>query len=343
MTETLAAIDTGLNFVSDHDPGILRLSTGDGFVYRNPAGATIKDEATLGRIKSLAIPPAWTNVWICPNPLGHIQAVGRDARGRKQYRYHPEWRRARDEAKYGSLLAFGTVLPDLRSQIDADLAKRGLPREKVLAVVVTLLDQTLIRIGNAEYARTNKTYGLTTLNNRHVKIEGATLRFRFRGKSGKVHDIGMRNARLARLLRRCQELPGQHLFQYVDENGLIHAITSSDVNAYLTERAGAPFTAKHFRTWGGTVIAAGLLRELDPPASERESTHVIVETVKQVAERLGNTPAVCRKCYVHPTVFDAFREGRLQSLSEEVEAGESDPLSADEQLVLRLLQSPQPT
>jgi DNA topoisomerase I len=341
LTDTVADILPGLHFVSDHDLGIARLSTDHGFAYQNPNGTFVDDESTLHRIKSLAIPPAWTAVWICPDPHGHIQAVGRDARGRKQYRYHPLWRESRDEAKYSSLLPFGESLADLRERVEADLSLRGLPREKVLAVVVTLLDQTLIRVGNLEYARTNNTYGLTTLKNRHLKIEGATLRFKFRGKSGKVHDIGMRNARLARLLRRCQELPGQHLFQYVDSDGATHAITSSDVNAYLSERADAPFTAKHFRTWGGTVIAAGLLRELDLPESERQTNHVIVETVKQVAERLGNTPAVCRKCYVHPDVLDAFREGRLRSLAEGLEPDESAPLSADERLVLRLLQSAQ--
>ncbi len=343
MTETLAELVPGLNFVSDHEPGITRATSDDGFVYRLPDGKVIDDVSTLGRIKSLVIPPAWTNIWISPDPNGHIQATGRDARGRKQYRYHVRWRESRDEAKYSSLLPFGEALPYLRSRIDADLALRGLPREKVLAVVATLLDRTLIRIGNEEYARTNKTYGLTTLMNRHVKIEGSKLRFKFRGKSGKVHDIGLRNARLAKLLRRCQELPGQHLFQYVDADGATHAISSSDVNAYLSERAGASFTAKHFRTWGGTVIAAGLLRELEVPDSERQTNLIIVDTVKHVAERLGNTPAVCRKCYVHPDVLEAYREGRLGELARKVRRDESHPLSSDERLVLRLLQSAQST
>jgi DNA topoisomerase-1 len=339
LTETLTAGDLQLNFVSDQDPGITRLSGDKGFVYRTPDGSRVEDEETLARIKSLAIPPAWTSVWICPDPNGHLQAVGRDARGRKQYRYHPEWRRVRDEDKYHSLLPFGEALPGLRTKVEADLSLRGLPREKILAVVTTLLDQTLIRVGNPEYARTNKTYGLTTLHNRHVKIEGATLRFRFRGKSGKIHDLGLRNARLARLVRRCHELPGGHLFQYLDEDGNTHGITSSDVNAYLAEQAGAPFTAKHFRTWGGTVIAAGLLRELEVPGSERQTNHIIVETVKQVAERLGNTAAICRKCYVHPEVLDAFSEGRLQTLSHGLSEDDEAPLSADERLVLKLLQS----
>lgn len=295
-----------LRYVSDEGPGIRRERSGKDFTYHSASDEPVDDEATLSRIRSLAIPPAWENVWICPLANGHIQATGRDAKGRKQYRYHPRWRQVRDETKYGRMIAFATTLPKIRMAVDGHLAKQGLPREKVLATIVRLLEVTCIRVGNEEYARTNRSYGLTTLRNRHVDVSGSSVRFRFRGKSGKSHTIRVKDRRLARIVARCSELPGYELFQYVDDDGATKTVESSDVNAYIKEISGADFTAKDFRTWVGTVSAVRALRELGPASSVGDATKQLVLAVKLVADRLGNTAAVCRKSYIHPAVLDAW-------------------------------------
>ena len=271
----------------------------------------MRDAATLARVRSLAVPPAWTDVWICPRADGHIQATGRDARGRKQYRYHPLWRQVRDASKYERMQAFGAALPRIREACDRDLRCPGMPREKVLAAVVRLLETTLIRVGNDEYARDNRSYGLTTLRNRHVTIDGSRIEFRFRGKSGVRHDVRLKDRRLATVVRRCREIPGQELFQYIDDDGERHAVTSGDVNAYLRAIAGEDFTAKDFRTWAGTVLATLALQEFERFDSVAEAKRNIVRAVERVAERLGNTPAVCRSCYIHPAVVDAYLEGTM--------------------------------
>ncbi|HEV3075446.1 MAG TPA: DNA topoisomerase IB [Thermoanaerobaculia bacterium] len=335
----LSARLAGLRHVTDAKPGIRRRRRGTGFSYLDPAGQPLRDPRERRRIDALAVPPAWTEVWICPLANGHLQATGRDARGRKQYRYHPHWRAVRDETKFGRMVAFGEALPRLRTRLDSDLALPGLPREKVLAAVVKLLGTTLIRVGNEEYARENESFGLTTMRSRHVDIAGATLRFRFRGKSGREHEVAISDRRLARVVRACRELPGHELFQYVDESGERQAVDSADVNEYLRDVTGEDFTAKDFRTWGGTVLAlaalcaAGAVRpaaqdgeEEDdeeceagaPPSArganrEREARRAIVEAVKRVAAQLGNRPAICRKYYVHPAVIAAFLDGRLQA------------------------------
>jgi DNA topoisomerase-1 len=305
------AVSHGLTYVHDCDPGYRRIATPDGATIIDADGHEVRDPEVLERIRRLVIPPAWTKVWICGDPDGHIQAVGRDARGRKQYRYHPGWRACRDEAKYESLLAFGEALPRLRARIDHDLRRRGLPREKVVAAVVRLLEVTLIRVGNDEYAKTNKSFGLTTLRKRHVTLKGAGAVFEFRGKSGVSHKTGFHDARLARVLRGCQALSGQRLFQYADPDGGRHAIGSHDVNAYLRAATGEDFTAKTFRTWKGTLLAARALALQPVPQSEAEAKRSIVQAVKAVAGLLGNTPAVCRACYIHPLVFHAFETGAL--------------------------------
>jgi DNA topoisomerase-1 len=300
-----AARAARLRYVNDDDPGITRRRAGRGFSYRDPDGARITDAAETRRIAALAIPPAWTDVWISPNPNGHILATGRDAKGRKQYRYHPRWRAIRDGSKYERTLEFAKVLPRIRARVREDLARPGLPREKVLATVVQLLETTLIRVGNDEYAKANRSYGLTTLRDKHVDITGTRVRFSFRGKSGKDHEVGLRDRRLARIIKRCEELPGERLFQYLDESGTRQPIESSDVNDYIREAAGDDFTAKDFRTWMGTVLAAEALqavREFDSEAAGRKH---VVAAIEQVAKTLGNTAAVCRKCYVHPAVLDA--------------------------------------
>ncbi|WP_269716727.1 DNA topoisomerase IB [Caulobacter sp. NIBR2454] len=301
----------GLTYVNDSDPGLSRVKTAKGFAYRDAKGGAIKDAAVIDRIDKLAIPPAWTEVWICARADGHIQAVGRDARGRKQYRYHADWRSIRDDHKYGRTIAFGRALPKLRRRLEEDLAKRGLPREKVLAAVVSLLEQTLIRVGNAEYARTNKSFGLTTMRDRHVTLTGAGATFEFRGKSGVLHRTGFQDRRLARIVRACQDLPGQRLFQYEDENGERRPVESADVNAYLREAMGDDFTAKDFRTWAGTLAMAEALSMQPEPTSQTETKQIVNLCVKAVAGVLGNTAAVCRKCYIHPAVFDAFTRGDL--------------------------------
>ncbi len=335
------AADAGLRYVLDTTPGIRRRRAGKGFSYRGPDGHFVRDARTLERIRSLAIPPAWTDVWICPDPRGHLQATGRDARGRKQYRYHPLWQRVRDASKYEHVLAFARALPRIRAAVDRDLARRGTPRERVLAAVTRLLDETSIRVGNQEYRRENHSYGLTTLQDRHVRVEGETMRFHFRGKSGKEHDVELQDRRLARVVQHSQDIPGQELFQYVDDAGERRSIRSEDVNAYLKEIGDGEFTAKDFRTWNGTVLASRLLCETDPPVSEAQGKKHVVAAIKQVARELGNTPAVCRKAYVHPQVIDAYLTGDLAPNAvlretREVEVPDNG-LSEEEQRVLRLL------
>jgi len=300
-----------LTYVSDLDPGIRRRKAGHGFNYVDPDSQTIAAEATLDRIRKLAIPPAWTDVWIAPTERGHIQATGRDVRGRKQYRYHERWRHVRDAHKYDRLIAFGRALPRLRKQVDRDLARHGLPREKVLAAVVRVMEITLIRVGNEEYAKTNKSFGLTTLRHRHARIGATQAVFEFRGKSGKVHRTGFSDRRLARILKACQDLPGQRLFQYLDDDGQRHSVESADVNAYLRDALGEDFSAKDFRTWAGTLAAARALVGLPTCAGAGESRKNVVACVKAVAGVLGNTPAVCRAAYIHPLVLEAYEAGDL--------------------------------
>lgn len=307
----LAAAEADLMHLGDAEPGIRRLRAGRGFWYRMPDGSRVTSPDTLGRIRALAIPPAWTDVWISPLPNGHIQATGRDARGRKQYRYHPRWTACREETKFSTLARFADALPAIRSAVNRDLRRRGLPREKVVASVVWLLDNTMIRVGNAAYARDNKSFGLTTLRARHVEVDGSTLRFEFTGKSGKDWRIRLVDRRMARILRQIQELPGQHLFQYVDQDGTRRRIGSTDINDYLREASGEHFTSKHFRTWGATIHAAALFAGVPAPetaaALKREANAVI----DKVAARLGNTRAVCRSCYIHPRVFEEWEAGAL--------------------------------
>lgn len=306
-----AATAAGLSHVHDAMPGIRRHRHGDTMTYTGPTGRPVTDAATLHRIASLAIPPAWTDVWICPLPQGHLQATGRDAKGRKQYRYHPRWREVRATGKFSHVLAFGRALPAIRRQVAADLASPGLSRRKVLAAVVRLLEATLIRVGNDVYVRDNQSFGLTTLTEEHAAVHGEDIWFHFRGKSGKEHRIHLHDARLARIVRRCRDLPGQLLFQYLDAQGQRHAIDSGDVNAYLKAIAGFDVTAKDFRTWAGTIVAACYFLLQPPPRSDHEATHRIAEVVRAVATRLGNTPAVCRSCYIHPGVIEAYRQGHL--------------------------------
>ncbi len=305
------AAPDGLLYVSDHDPGIRRKGGRGGPAFYWPDGGEVEDEATLARIRSLVIPPAWTDVWICPEPNGHIQATGRDARGRKQYRYHARWREQRDSDKYGRLVAFGRALPRLRRKVEQDLARRGLPREKVLAAVVQVMELTLIRVGNDEYAQANRSFGLTTLRDGHATIGRTGAVFEFRGKAGKVHKTGFNDRRLARIVKACQDVPGQRLFQYVDEEGQRRAVQSADVNAYIRDALGDDFSAKDFRTWAGTVMAARALVELGPCATDAEGKRNLNACVKAVAGMLGNTAAVARKAYIHPAILDAYAEGRL--------------------------------
>ncbi|MDX6591985.1 MAG: topoisomerase [Gaiellales bacterium] len=293
-------------YVTDATPGISREKRGTGFCYRTPDGEVIRDEETLERIRKLAIPPAWTNVWICPDPRGHIQATGRDARGRKQYRYHPEWRRVRDESKYAKLAEFGAALPDIRQRVDRDLSLKGMARNKVLAAVIRLLDRTKMRVGNEEYARLNNSFGATTLKNQHVTVRGRSVHFSFRAKGGKHLDLKIDDARLARLIRHCQQLPGQELFTYLDDDGEPRDVGSSDVNEYLREITGEHFTAKDFRTWHGTVSAAEALCDAGRPESPTDAKRRVNEAVRQVAHELANTPAVARACYIDPTVIEAY-------------------------------------
>jgi DNA topoisomerase-1 len=307
----LAARRAQLRHVSDAVPGIARRKARNGFDYRLPDGALVRDIATLRRIRSLVIPPAWTDVWICPEPNGHLQATGRDQRGRKQYRYHRRWREIRDEAKYGKLLVFAKALPLIRARVCDDLKRRGLPRERVLAAIVQLMGLTLFRVGNAEYAKTNKSFGLTTLRDRHVAIEGDHIHISFRGKSGKQHETDINDRRLSRIIKNCRDLPGYELFQYVDEYGERRTVDSADVNAYLREITGEDITAKDFRTWAATHLAAEALREYEHFDSATRRKKAIVDAVKKVASHLGNTPAICRRSYIHPAVLEAYIDGTL--------------------------------
>ena len=301
----------GLTYVSNTEVGITRRRKGKGFAYLTSDGKPLMSTEDLARIRSLVIPPAWEKVWICPSSRGHLQAVGIDARGRKQYRYHPRFREVRDEAKYSRMLAFVKVLPRIRRRVRRDLRKRGMPRDKVLATIVRLLESTLIRVGNEEYAKDNKSYGLTTIHNHHAKVSGSTVHFHFRGKSGVEHAIDLEDARIAKIVKRCQDLPGEELFEYLDDEGTAHHIRSDDVNEYLKEITGQDFTAKDFRTWAGTVLAAHALLEFEQVDSQARRKKNIVRAVEAVAERLGNTKAVCRKCYIHPHIIDSYMDGSL--------------------------------
>jgi DNA topoisomerase I len=329
----------GLRYVSDTQPGIRRKKSGKGFSYIGPGGKTIRDSKELARIRSLAIPPAYTDVWICPSPNGHIQATGRDARGRKQYRYHPKWREVRDETKFGRMLAFSQVLPKIRSRLERDLSLPGLPREKVLATVVRLLECTCIRVGNDEYAKSNRSFGLTTLQDRHVEISGSNLRFEFRGKSGKMHKVDLNDRRLARIVERCQDLPGEDLFQYLDDDGVRQTIGSADVNQYIREISGQEFTAKDFRTWAGTLLAIEALTQIGPFSTQRSAKSNVLKAIDQVAEQLNNTRSVCRKYYVHPAVLASYMEGNLlEHLGNGGKQSAKEDLAADEAAVVGLLQ-----
>jgi DNA topoisomerase-1 len=337
----LVAREAGLRYSSDADPGIRRRRSGRGFTYVDADGKTIRDKDVVARIRSLAIPPAWTDVWICRWPNGHIQATGRDARGRKQHRYHPRWHEARDESKFDRMVAFAGALSAIRERCDADLAKPGLPREKVLAAVVRLLELTLIRVGNDEYARLNQSFGLTTLRDRHARIEGSRVRFRFRGKGGLQHEVGLRDRRLATVIKRCQELPGQELFQYVDDDGEVRDVASDDVNDYLRDIAGSDFSAKDFRTWAGTVLAYRALRALQPADTPTDAKRNVVAAIRETAGRLGNTPAVARKSYVHPAVLEAYLDGKVGGALVEAAEEQSEPPSEatpeEEDAVVELL------
>jgi DNA topoisomerase-1 len=336
-----AARQAGLRYSSDADPGIRRVRHGKGFSYVGHDGQAVRDKETLARIRALAVPPAWTDVWICRFANGHIQATGRDARGRKQHRYHARWRETRDESKFDRMVEFAAALGDIRDRTDADLGRPGLPREKVLAAVVRLLELTLIRVGNDEYARLNRSFGLTTLRDRHAKISGTSIRFRFRGKSGQQHEVGLRDRRLASVVRRCQELPGQELFQYVDEDGNVRDIASDDVNDYLREISGGDFSAKDFRTWAGTVFAFRALRALEPADSATDARRNVVAAMRETAGWLGNTPAVARKSYVHPAVVEAYMDGRvggaLVEAAEEEQTPPPEATPAEEAAVIDLL------
>jgi DNA topoisomerase I len=330
----------GLRYVCDAGPAIARRRAGKGFVYLDAKGKRVANPDTLKRIRSLVIPPAWTSVWICASTNGHIQATGRDAKGRKQYKYHAEYREAREQSKYEHLFQFAAALPTIRAKVAEHMGLRGLPREKILATVVHLLERTLIRVGNDEYAKNNQSYGLTTLRSDHVEVEGSEVRFHFVGKSGKEWSLAMRDRRVARIVRACQDLPGQDLLQYFNEDKELHAVSSGDVNAYLREITGADITAKDFRTWAGTMLMARHLAISDPFTSMSQAKRVMSAAVKKVAAALGNTAAVCRKSYIHPAISDAYLSGAfgLEALQE---SGASDPagLRAEELAVLALLKS----
>jgi len=336
-----SAASAGLHYVTDDRPGIRRVMAALGFRYKRADGRPVRNPADLKRIRALAIPPAWKDVWICPDPKGHLQATGRDARGRKQYRYHPDWRASRDGNKFDRMEAFAAVLPAVRARTAAHVARAGLPREKVLATVVQLLEKSLIRVGNEEYAKTNRSFGLTTLRDQHVDVKGATLRFQFRGKSGKRHSVDVNNRRLARIVKQCRDLPGQELFQYLDDDGRTQDVNSSDVNEYLREITGMDFTAKDFRTWAGTVLAATALREFEEASSLSQAKKNVVTAIEAVSGVLGNTPAICRKSYIHPAVLECYMDG---SMSRKLKAPlplamrkAASKLKADEVAALRIL------
>ncbi|HEV8123186.1 MAG TPA: hypothetical protein VGP80_03010 [Gemmatimonadales bacterium] len=334
------AREAGLRYVTDQSPGIRREKRGKGFVYREASGATVTDATQLKRIRSLAIPPAYTDVWISPDPRGHILATGRDARKRKQYRYHPKWRSIRDETKFTRMLAFSEVLPGLRARVEKDMELPGLPRQKVLAAVVRLLEWTCIRVGNEEYAKANKSFGLTTLKDQHVEITGSTIRFEFRGKSGKVHSCDISDRRLARIVQHCQSIPGQELFQFLDADGNRGPINSEDVNNYIRETTGGEFTAKDFRTWSGTMLAAAALRDIGKAADAREAKGHYLKAVDRVALQLNNTRAVCRKYYVHPALFEAYLEGTLLEMYDrELKRARAKGLEREEAAVLAIIKA----
>jgi DNA topoisomerase-1 len=344
-----AARAAGLRYVSDRQPGIHRVKHGEGFRFVGPDGKVLRDKAVLARIKSLVIPPAWTDVWITTSANGHLQCTGRDARGRKQSRYHPHWREVRDETKYERMAHFAKALPAIRQRVAHNMAVPGLPREKVLATVVRLMEETHIRVGNEEYARTNKSYGLTTMQNKHVDVRGATVRFSFQGKSRVHHTIDLSDKRIARIVKQCSDLPGHELFQYVDDDGNVHSIHSNDVNDYLREITGEHFTAKDFRTWAGSVLCCDLLSGFEPASSVTEAKKNVVHAIAQVAAKLGNTPSVCRKCYVHPAVLERYL-GNISAadakatLDREIAderktiAEDSEALRREEQALVNLLQ-----
>jgi DNA topoisomerase I len=337
-----AAEEAGLRYVSDQQPGYTRKAARNRFEYFDTEGKPIRDAQRLLRIKRLAIPPAWTEVWICPSPNGHIQATGRDARRRKQYLYHERWREVRDENKYDRIVIFGKALSKIRRRMRRDIALPGLPRDKVLATIVQLLERTFIRVGNEEYARENKSFGLTTMQDRHVNVKGSKLRFRFRGKSGRIHEVDVTNRRIARIVSKLQDLPGQELFQYVDDQGEVRNITSQDVNQYLREITGEDFTAKDFRTWAGTVLTAIALNAQEKFETEKQAKTNIKKAIRAVAEILGNTPAICRKCYVHPVVLQSYLDGNviagLTQKAEELREKEILDLRSDEVAILKFLE-----
>ena len=341
-----AARAAGLRYCTDASQGISRQRHGRGFTYHWPDGATVRDRPTRARIKSLAVPPAWTAVWICPDARGHLQATGRDAKGRKQYRYHPLWRAFRDDTKFGRMVAFGEALPGLRAHLARDIERGGFTREHVLATVLRLLDTTCIRVGNEEYARDNHSFGLTTLRTRHVRVRGSIIRFAFRGKSGQRHDVTIHDRRLARIVARCQDLPGHLLFEYLESDGQVHGISSDDVNARLRELTGSDFTAKDFRTWSGTVLVARALCDLGAADSATQAKHNIAAAIGVAARHLGNTPAICRKSYVHPGIIAAYEEGIVvggAASHDEASAPLHPPtteLSDDERAVLQMLRHP---
>ena len=338
-----AAQEAGLRYISDDRAGYTRRKKGDDFEYLDTDGKPVRDEQRLLRLKRLGIPPAWTDVWICPSSNCHIQATGRDARRRKQYLYHERWREIRDENKYDRMIAFGKALPKIRRRMSEDLKLAGLPRNKVLATVVQLLERTFIRIGNEEYARENKSFGLTTMKDRHVEVKGSKLRFRFRGKSGKDHDVDVTDRRIAKIISRLQDLPGQDLFQYVDDDGEVHNVSSQDVNEYLREITGEDFSAKDFRTLAGTVLTAVALNAQEKFETKKQAKSNITTAVKAVAQILGNTPAICRKCYVHPAIFESYLgqksiEGLKQMTEEALERDDVD-LRSSEKAVLKFLEA----
>ncbi len=346
----------GLRYVSDRQPGLRRLKTAKGFRYAGPDGGPVRDQETLARIKSLVIPPAWIDVWISKHPNGHLQATGRDVKGRKQSRYHPRWREVRDETKYERMALFAGALPKIRERVEGDLKLPGLPRHKVLATIIKLMEETHIRVGNTEYARDNGSYGLTTMRNKHVEIHGSKITFDFKGKSGVHHAINLTDKRLAKIIKRCEEIPGYELFQFLDDEGNHHSIDSHDVNEYLREITGEHFTAKDFRTWAGSVLAGEMLRQIGPFTTATQAKKNVVQAITEVAARLGNTPSVCRKCYVHPAVLEAYLSGNMgdvakadvaeikeeikevkQQLDDEIEE-HADALRHEERALVQLLQ-----
>jgi DNA topoisomerase I len=329
----------GLKYVSDNKPGYRRKKSGRGFIYVNPKGEKVTDPALIERFKALVIPPAWREVWICPDKKGHMQVTGRDQKGRKQYIYHPLWDEIRNSTKFYRLIDFAEILPHIRETVDKHLSKRGRTKEQVMAIIIQLLEKTLIRIGNIEYAKMNNSYGITTLRNKHVDINGSKIKFVFKGKSGKQWTVTLNDRRLARLVKQCQELPGQEVFNYIDEEGKLNTIDSSEVNEYIRGITGQDFSAKDFRTWSGTVIAALTLYELGPPEDEKDEKKKIIKTVKTVSDELINTPSICRKYYIHPDIFTSFNDGTLFSVMGKTLKEETKPngLDPEEKAVLKIL------